>query len=183
MTEILRPRPRRRWATATLTVAAMFLSACASTTDAAPSGSDGLQRATVSTEALSFDAETIEGKPFDSAVLTKSPTVIWFWAPWCTVCRAEAPDVAKVAAEFAGDVEFVGIAGRGPVADMRDFVSDTGTGGFPHVADVDGSLWSSLGVASQPSFVLVDADGNAERVTGSLDEEQLRQAVKALVAG
>lgn len=98
------------------------------------------------------------------------------------MCRAEAPDVARVADELAGEVRFVGIAGRGPVPDMQEFVSDTGTDGFTHVADSDGTLWTQFGVVSQPSFVFVSADGSAERVTGGLDAGQLRQAAESLVA-
>lgn len=175
---------RRRWAAALLTVTAMFLAACGSTTSSSVAGSDdGLQRAEVPAEALSFaDAQTIDAKSFDSASLTKGATVLWFWAPWCTVCRAEAPDVARVADELAGEVRFVGIAGRGPVPDMQEFVSDTGTDGFTHVADSDGTLWTQFGVVSQPSFVFVSADGSAERVTGGLDAGQLRQAAESLVA-
>lgn len=60
---------RRRWAAALLTVTAMFLAACGSTTSSSVAGSDdGLQRAEVPAEALSFaDAQTIDAKSFDSA--------------------------------------------------------------------------------------------------------------------
>ena len=45
---------------------------------------------------------TVSGAPFDPATLTGKPVVLWFWAPWCTICRSEAPAVTKVAADFAG---------------------------------------------------------------------------------
>lgn len=130
-----------------------------------------------------FSGTTIEGASFDNTVAAKGPEVLWFWAPWCTVCRAESGDVADVAASFKGKVTFVGVPGRGKVPEMRAFVSETGTGGFQHVSDASGDLWKQFGVASQPSFVFVDADGHATRVTGSLDADQLTQRVSALRAG
>jgi thiol-disulfide isomerase/thioredoxin len=49
--------------------------------------------------ALDFHGPTVDGQEFDGAALAGTPVVLWFWAPWCTICRAEAPDVAAVAAE------------------------------------------------------------------------------------
>ena len=89
--------------------------------------------------------------------------------------------MAKVAAEFEGKVTFVGIAGRGPLGDMQAFVSETGTGGFTHVADVDGSLWSRFGVVAQPSFVFVTPSGEPQSFTGGLGEKDLRDVANQLL--
>jgi thiol-disulfide isomerase/thioredoxin len=132
--------------------------------------------------ALQFTGTTIQGAPFSGASLAGKPVVLWFWAPWCTICRGEAPDVAKVAAEFSGRVAFVGIPGLGSVDEMKGFVSDTGTSGFTHVADVDGTLWARFGVAAQPAFVFVTRDGQSQEVSGSLAADQLRTAVNQLLA-
>jgi thiol-disulfide isomerase/thioredoxin len=67
--------------------------------------------------ALDFHGPTVDGQEFDGAALAGTPVVLWFWAPWCTICRAEAPDVAAVAAEYAGRVEVIGVAGRGDEAE------------------------------------------------------------------
>ena len=89
--------------------------------------------------------------------------------------------MAAVAAEFDGRVTFVGVAGRGEVDAMREFVADTGTGGFMHVVDGDGSLWQRFGIVAQPAFAFVDADGSVETFAGSLDAGALRQAVGELL--
>ncbi len=132
--------------------------------------------------ALDFTGTTLAGKAFDAASET-GPVVMWFWAPWCTICRAEAPDVATVAAEYEGRVTFLGVPGRGDVGAMKEFVSQTGTSGFDHVADLDGSLWQRFGVVAQPSFVFVDSAGKASFFGGSLDADSLRQMIQPLVAG
>jgi thiol-disulfide isomerase/thioredoxin len=133
--------------------------------------------------ALGFRGTTLDGSPFDAMTLTGEPVVLWFWAPWCTICRAEAPDVAEVAAEYAGRATFLGVPGLGEVSDMREFVSDTGLVGLTHVVDADGSLWQRFGVVSQPAYVFIGADGAVHAFGGSLDAESLRQAADDLLAG
>ncbi len=133
-------------------------------------------------KALAFTGTTLTDQPFNGANLMGTPVVLWFWAPWCTVCRAEAPDVAAVAAEYAGRVTFVGVPGLGQVSAMRAFVAETGTSGFQQVSDVDGSLWQRFGVVSQPSFVFVDGSGRAHRIVGSLGASDLQQQTQALLS-
>lgn len=129
---------------------------------------------------LQFSGPTVDGGDLDAAELAGTPVVLWFWAPWCTICRAEAPDVAEVAAEYAGRVELLGVAGRGDVEDMRAFVDETGTGGFRHLVDEDGELWRRFGVISQPAFVFVSSTGTTDSFIGSLDRDQLRAVVDEL---
>ncbi len=168
-------------ATRLLIAVTLFLSACSPAVGPAPSGPAGGPETAVT--ALGFRATTLEGSPFDAASLTGTPVVLWFWAPWCTICRAEAPGVAEVAAEYAGRATFLGVPGLGEVADMREFVADTGTDGLTHVVDADGSLWQRFGVVSQPAYVFVGADGAVHAFGGSLDAESLRQAADDLLAG
>ncbi len=130
---------------------------------------------------LTFTATTLTGERFDAAAeLDGEPAVLWFWAPWCTVCRAEAPEVADVAAEFAGRVPVIGVPGRGEIAAMRRFVEDTGTGKLAHVVDGDGSIWSRFGVVTQPAFTFIDADGEIETFQGALPADDLRERLAAL---
>ncbi len=105
--------------------------------------------------------------------------VLWFWAPWCTVCRAEAGGVAEAAERYADHVEFLGVAGRGEVEAMRAFVDETGTGGMRHLVDDDGSLWSGFEVTSQPAFAFLRPDGTHLTVSGTLTEDDLDDYVEA----
>jgi thiol-disulfide isomerase/thioredoxin len=103
------------------------------------------------------------------------PTVVWFWAPWCPNCRAMAPDLADLTAEHVGRVTVIGVAGRGKVDEMHDFVSDTGTEGIDHVVDDDGGAWQAFGVTSQPAFVFVTPDGEVSRLSGRQSREAMAE--------
>ncbi|MCB1018173.1 MAG: redoxin domain-containing protein [Acidimicrobiales bacterium] len=130
-----------------------------------------------------FSAPVVGGEgELASASLEGRDTVLWFWAPWCTTCRAEADDVVDAAAALDGEVEIIGVAGRGEVPEMEGFVADTGTGGLTHVADTDGAIWSSYGVVTQPAFAFLDDSGEVEVVVGSLGRDALVERMDALAA-
>jgi thiol-disulfide isomerase/thioredoxin len=131
-----------------------------------------------------FRGFTLAGEEFDSASrFAAGPTVLWFWAPWCTICRAEAPEVLALAEEFAGELVVVGVAGRGGRQEMIDFVADTGAARLDHVVDADGAIWAGYGVVAQPAFAFVARDGRAEVFNGALPPDDLRGAARALVEG
>ena len=53
---------------------------------------------------------------------------------------------------------------------------------FDHVYDDDLDVWRAFGVSSQPAWVFIDADGNAETLIAGLGEDGLRERVEALIA-
>lgn len=132
--------------------------------------------------ALDFEAPTVDGGSFSGATLVGEDAVLYFWAPWCTVCRAEAPSLPGVANEFDGEATFYGVAGLSPdVAAMQAFVTDTGTGDLTHIADTEGSIYTGFGVSSQTTFAFVNDDGTIEIVRGPLTDDDLRARTQALI--
>ncbi|WP_406206420.1 redoxin domain-containing protein [Streptomyces sp. NBC_01017] len=130
-------------------------SAPGSTTSDESGGDSGAQVP----EALNFTGTTVDGKPFDAKALAGKPTVLWFWAPWCPKCRAQAAETAKVAADYQGKVGVLGVAGLDKNTAMKDFVSETGTDGFPHLSDEAGDVWKRFAVTEQSRYVILDKDG------------------------
>lgn len=132
--------------------------------------------------ALDFTAATVDGSTFDGASIAGTDAVLYFWAPWCTICRREAPALPGLASEFTGQATFYGVAGLSPdVAAMQGFVADTGTGDLTHIADTDGSVYSGFGITSQTTFAFVDDNGEIEVVPGPLTPDEIRERTQALV--
>ncbi|QBI54443.1 redoxin domain-containing protein [Streptomonospora litoralis] len=123
--------------------------------------------------ALDFTAATVDGGEIEGAELNGEPAVLWFWAPWCTVCRGEADEVAAAARRHADDVRFIGVAGLGETSRMQTFVEDTGMGELTHIVDADGAIWSGFEVTGQPSFSFLRPDGTFLTRSGSLGAEEL----------
>lgn len=138
--------------------------------------------AAASPAGVTFKAAKLGGGTLSSSSFKGKDTVLWFWAPWCTICRGEAPNVNAVADAFKGKVQIIGIAGRGEVPAMDGFVSDTKTGALTHVVDDSGAIWSSYGVAAQPSFAFINDDGTVKVFIGALGKDGLTKQMNALVA-
>lgn len=156
--------------------AAVVLAACGGGSSAQP------RLAVPADQILDFTGPNLEGGTFDASTLKGKPTVFWFWAPWCTVCRAEAPSVERIAKKYGASVNFVGVPGRAETPAMKRFVSDTGITSLTNVVDVDRSLWKRFGVTAQPAFAFVAADGEVRTVAGGMKESELDRAVSDLLA-
>lgn len=131
--------------------------------------------------ALAFTSETVSGEAFDGSTLAGKDAVLWFWAPWCTKCRREAPYVAQSQADNP-DVTFVGVAGLGETDAMREFVDDYHVGGFEHLVDVDGSLWQRFGVVQQPAYAFIDDSGSVKVVRGEIGPQGIADGVAGLTS-
>lgn len=129
---------------------------------------------------LEFDAVTVTGEAFSGAELVGQPAVLWFWTPWCTVCRSEAPGIAELESQFGDSVRFVGVAAQGPTDDMVAFIDSTGVGEFAHLDDFSAEVWGHFGVVSQPSYAFISGDGTVETVVGSLSQSAVGDRVQRL---
>ncbi|SNR84316.1 Thiol-disulfide isomerase or thioredoxin [Haloechinothrix alba] len=123
-------------------------------------------------EELDFTAETLDGESYSGTELAGEPAVLFFWAPWCSICRHEAPFIAELAAEHGDEVTFLGIASRDDVDAMREFTTRFGTDGFTNLNDEDGEVWTRFGVTAQPAFAFISAGGDIERVDGTFTRQE-----------
>lgn len=128
---------------------------------------------------LDFTAKTLDGKQFRGASLAGKPAVLWFWAPWCPTCGAQAPHVTSLAKKHKGEVNVLGVAGLDDRAKMREFVKRTGVRGFPNLADEKGVVWKRFEVTAQSTYVLLDASGEVVH-SGYLDDDALTRQVSEL---
>jgi len=65
----------------------------------------------VGSDAPGAAVETLDGKPADIAdFVKKGPTLLQFWATWCTNCKALEPRINAAITKYAGKVRFVAVA-------------------------------------------------------------------------
>ena len=106
-----------------------------------------------------------------------TPVLLNVWASWCGPCSSEAPDLARLAKEYAGRVTFVGLDVQDTTTSARAFISKYGWT-FPSVADPEGRVRSGLGFVGQPVTVVFDATGKQVFVlSGPITAAQIREAL------
>lgn len=97
-----------------------------------------------------------------SLVSAGRPTLLWFWAPHCTFCIREAPEVLELAARHGDDLQILGLGAQDDLSQAQGFLELTGTGELDMVWDATGESWIHFGVTNQPTVVVVSPDGEVE---------------------
>ncbi len=146
------------------------------TQSAQTAGPQGLAGETAPVFALSDD----RGRPVSLARYRGKVVVMNLWASWCPPCRAEMPDLQRLADSGIGrDVAIVGVnEGESPQR-AREFAQSLQIR-FPIWIDSSqryGRTYTALGL---PTTVIVDRRGIVVRgVDGALTYDQMRAAVAA----
>lgn len=109
------------------------------------------------------------------------PVVVNIWGSWCGPCLEEAPDLARVAREFEGRVQFLGI----DINDLRvpaaNFIRRF-RWPYPSVFDPPGAIRDALGLVGQPHTLVFDAAGRRTLVhPGAVTARQLRTELRRLL--
>ena len=128
---------------------------------------------------LAFTSETVDGDTFDGTTLAGTPTVLWFWAPWCPTCRAQISGVGELAGMYGDEVDVVGVGSLDEQAAIEAFAAEVSPD-VTLLADPDGAVWRRFGVTAQSSYVVLDETG-AEQASGYLDDAELAALVEDLV--
>lgn len=140
-------------------------------------------------KAPDISGKSVDGKRLDLADFKGKIVVLNVWGSWCAPCRAEAPNLAKVAKETEDEgVQFVGINTRdldraNAKAFERNYEID-----YPSFYDPSGKLIlrfpkGTLSPQAIPSTLILDRDGKiAVRALKELSEKELRSALDPLTA-
>lgn len=74
------------------------------------------------------DTVTITESNFEEVVLkAQRPVLVDFWAEWCAPCKALAPAIGELAAEYAGKA----VIGKVNVDENASLTSQCGVSAFP----------------------------------------------------
>jgi thiol-disulfide isomerase/thioredoxin len=111
----------------------------------------------------------------------ETPTLLWFWAPWCEICNHEAPAIERLASRARGDLAVVAIGGRDDDANGPAFVERHGLRTPTILFDEPMSVWEAYAIPGQPAGVLLDREGREHaRWLGAFDPAAVVAAARAL---
>ncbi|MDP3892991.1 redoxin family protein [Nocardioides sp.] len=126
---------------------------------------------------LAFTATTLEGEEFDGTSLDGTPTVLWFWAPWCPTCRGQIPTVSGLGRTYDGQVDVVAVGGLDTQGEIEALAAEIDH--VTHLVDDEGVVWKHFGVTAQSTYTVIDADGEIVH-EGYLEDEALEDLVAGL---
>ena len=112
---------------------------------------------------------------------TETPTLLWFWAPWCEVCNHEAPAIEQLSADARGELAVVAIGGRDKAANGPAFVARHRLRTPTILFDEPMAAWNAYAIPGQPAAVLLDRTGRERgRWLGAFDTSDVLDAARAL---
>jgi thiol-disulfide isomerase/thioredoxin len=131
---------------------------------------------------------TLGGAHLRLSAYRGSVVVLNFWGSWCGPCRAEAPDLAALAARLQPrGVRFLGIDIRDDPTSADAFMQTFGVR-YPSLNDPGDDIAlafrGTVPPAAIPTTLVVDRRGRiAARVIGSVSYDGLRQLLLQVAAG
>ncbi|MGP3985756.1 TlpA family protein disulfide reductase [Streptomyces sp. 3N207] len=196
MSQTRASRRRTTLLAAGVAAGALLLSACGTAQTGSSSGDTKFVKGTGEitkvtkgnrTSVPALSGPSVDGKKLKLSDYKGKVVVLNVWGSWCSPCRAEAPNLAKVARDTKGkDVQFLGINTRdldkaNAKAFERNYEID-----YPSFYDPSGKLIlkfpkNTLSPQAIPSTLILDKDGKvAVRALKELSEKELRSALDPL---
>ena len=135
-------------------------------------------------------------KPLPLAALKGKPVLLFFWAHWCSDCKAEEPLLARLRREYASKglaviapTQRYGYAARGEdataAAELK-YIDEIRHGFYSDLLDVPVPVseanFSSYGASTTPTLVFIDRRGIVRLYhPGAMSMEELRSAVNSIL--
>jgi thioredoxin len=99
-----------------------------------------------------------EGSSSEWKFLGTKPTIVDFYANWCGPCRALAPALEQIAAEYKGQIEVYKVD-----------------------VDREQELAAAFDVRSIPTLLFIPLTGNPEIFRGAMNSDQLRHHINSVL--
>ena len=135
-------------------------------------------------------------KPVTLAELKGSPVLLFFWAHWCSDCKAEGPIIARIRSEFGArglillaPTTLYGYKARGEDAEPKEelpYIEWVWEQFYPGLqaapVPVSKENFKVYGVSTVPTMVLIDRAGRVALYHPDvMPYEELRSAVEKVV--
>jgi thiol-disulfide isomerase/thioredoxin len=135
-------------------------------------------------ERMEFRLPTLDGGEVSPADFRGRVVLLDFWATWCVPCRAQKAVLEDVVPHYPEDSLHVLAVDVGEDAALvREYLADD-PAPFPVVLDRDTSFFTSLGLYSLPSLIVLDGEGRlVEQMTGVVDARRLHELLAAAGLG
>ncbi|BCJ88295.1 TlpA family protein disulfide reductase [Effusibacillus dendaii] len=131
-----------------------------------------------------FTLTDFEGKKATLSELKGKPVFVNFWASWCPPCKAEMPDLVKMAKKYEGKVSFYGVnlTVNDEPENAKSFLQSFGVP-YPNLMDTDGTVAKLYQVQGIPTSFLIDANGKiVYTAPGAMNEQQLDSLLQRVTA-
>jgi peroxiredoxin len=130
-------------------------------------------------EPIVFEGTDENGDPVSSADYAGEVLVLNFWYAGCAPCRAEAPLLQDLNAQYEveGGASFLGVNVRDQAPTALSFAETYGVT-YPSVVDTDGALQlafaGTVPPKAVPTTLVIDPEGRvAARIVGRVSEESI----------
>lgn len=116
-------------------------------------------------------ASDLDGKPVEWPGVNDKPTLLYFWATWCPLCRTMQHSIRSV----AGDHSVVTVALQsGTDAELRSYLQRQGLT-IRVVSDPAGAIAERYGLRGVPALFFIDRNGRVRfAATGYTTEIGIR---------
>lgn len=135
--------------------------------------------------APAFSVTTTAGQTITNTTYKKKAIMLHFWGTWCPPCRAELPEMNKLAETLAknpnSDLIFLAVSLSDTPLAVNTFMSKNGytfTGGL----DTTNEIAFAYNIQAVPTSILIGADGKIEKIQiGAMSKSQLQEFVSKYV--
>ena len=142
-------------------------------------------------------AQYLGARPLAFSQLKGSPVLLFFWAHWCSDCKAEGPVIARLKSEFGprgltllAPTQLYGSIAQGEDAQPKDelaYIERVWQHFYPALQSVPVPVskenFNLYGASTTPTLVLVDRTGHVALYhPGVMPYDELRGAIEKVIA-
>ena len=136
----------------------------------------------VGEEASDFELEGFDGEMHQLSTYTDKPTVLYFFASWCSTCKRQTPEMVQLQEELGDDINLLTIVRAESKRAVEKYIKETGHDNIEYLFDFDMDVSNQYGIIAQPEIVIIDGNGKVvEHIVGPMNKELLVERIGGLI--